>query len=382
MKKLLAFLLTAALLLPCAYGLAEPTAAGTDDAFAAYEIDKGQDAEPNALLTGNSCDIQAEDPRYDYPANAASYVRPSASVAYARMIAMKTSYPEGMAWTNDMTYVWSFRYMTASGIVYGTFTGGGCVAFSMILGDAAYGTNVIWRQYDTFSYDDIEVGDMVRCNYNTHHVTILEKTATYVIVAEGNYNSSIHWGRKISAESLMENISYIAKPYALDGSQTPTPTAKPTATPTPAPTATPQPSPQTGGFYITGSNGVRCYLPTMVDETAGVICNLPALVSDTQLEAALDADLDGYTGTLKTGAIVSMGGKTYALAVAGDVDCDGSVTAADAAHILRMTVKLESFSSAQTAAGLLHDGTACSANDAAIILRYLVKLEPLLGRTV
>lgn len=63
------------------------------------------------------------------------------------------------------------------------------------------------------------------------------------------------------------------------------------------------------------------------------------------------------------------------------MDCDGSVTAADAARILRMTVKLESFTSAQTAAGLLHYGTACSANDAAIILRYLVKLEPLLGRT-
>ena len=43
---------------------------------------------------------------------------------------------------------------------------------------------------------------MLRINHNTHSVIVLEKKESSVIVAEGNYNSSIHWDREISRQSL------------------------------------------------------------------------------------------------------------------------------------------------------------------------------------
>ena len=37
---------------------------------------------------------------------------------------------------------------------------------------------------------------------NSHSVVVLEKRANSVIVTEGNFNSSIHWGREITRQEL------------------------------------------------------------------------------------------------------------------------------------------------------------------------------------
>lgn len=140
---------------------------------------------------------------------------------YDAMIAMKAEYPEGMRWTDDNYYAWN------GGIYNG---GSGCAGFAFILSDAAFGTlpaRVITGSPEDFgwirdpalieedlyfSIDDIRVGDILRVNQGTHSVIVLEVHADHLVIAEGNYNSSIHWGRKLYAADIML-VDYILTRY-------------------------------------------------------------------------------------------------------------------------------------------------------------------------
>ena len=139
---------------------------------------------------------------------------------YNAMIAKKTEYPEGMPWTNDNYYAWSG----------GIYSGGyGCSGFAFILSDAAFGdlparaitpdpSYFYWvaPQYlvqdDEITIEDIRVGDILRVNGDTHSVIVLEVYDTHVIIAEGNYNNSIHWGRSLTAQALTQ-VDYILTRY-------------------------------------------------------------------------------------------------------------------------------------------------------------------------
>ena len=106
---------------------------------------------------------------------------------YNAMIALMDEYPEGMPWTNDDFYAWHG----------GIFSGGyGCVGFAFLLSDAAFG-ELPARWVEPVVYSDLRVGDIVRVYGDTHSVILLEVHETEVVVAEGNYNYSIHWGRHI-----------------------------------------------------------------------------------------------------------------------------------------------------------------------------------------
>lgn len=116
------------------------------------------------------------------------------------MNAMKASYPEGKKWNNDDYYAWK------GGIYSGGF---GCAGFAFLLSDAAFGDAQARVHGDTAA---VRVGDIVRLDGDTHSVIILEVNPDSVIVAEGNFNNSIHWGRKISRSELA-NASYILTRY-------------------------------------------------------------------------------------------------------------------------------------------------------------------------
>lgn len=109
--------------------------------------------------------------------------------AYQAIMALKAQYPEGMRYTNDNSY-----YCAALRTM-----GYGCAGFAFICSDAAFG-NLPGRQHRNF--DQIRVGDILRVDNNSHSVVVLEKRANSVIVTEGNFNSSIHWGREITRQEL------------------------------------------------------------------------------------------------------------------------------------------------------------------------------------
>lgn len=125
----------------------------------------------------------------------------TAENVYKKMIALKEQYPEGMRWTNDNYYEWK-------GGIYSV--GYGCAGFAFILSDKAFGS-LPARKHKNF--DNIQVGDIIRINNNTHSVVILSIDETTVTLAEGNYNSSIHWGRVLTLKQLKDAGDYIMTRY-------------------------------------------------------------------------------------------------------------------------------------------------------------------------
>lgn len=103
---------------------------------------------------------------------------------------LKAEYPEGRKWNNDDSH-FSAPLRT---------TGYGCAGFGLICTDAVFGDLPVSDTHSDF--DRIKVGDMLRVSNDTHTVVVLEKKADSVVVTEGNYNESIHWGREISRREL------------------------------------------------------------------------------------------------------------------------------------------------------------------------------------
>ena len=113
---------------------------------------------------------------------------------YKAITALKTKYPQGYKWDNSNEYVWGSS--VASGLGYGKYTGRGCAAFAMMASDAAFGDIPAYQKEDKAG---IKVGDIVRINNDTHSVIVLKVNGNdEYTIAEGNYNSSIHWGRVIN----------------------------------------------------------------------------------------------------------------------------------------------------------------------------------------
>ncbi len=126
---------------------------------------------------------------------------PAGNPIYDAMIALKATYPEGTSWTNDSYYAWKG----------GLYSGGyGCAGFAFLLSDAAFGSNPAKMHYDL---TNLRVGDIVRIYNDTHAVVILEVHSDHVIVAEGNYNDSVHWGRNISRDEIVSQGNYVITRY-------------------------------------------------------------------------------------------------------------------------------------------------------------------------
>ena len=127
----------------------------------------------------------------------------SEAAVYEAIMALKDEYPEGMPWTNDKSYFWSINE---------TF-GFGCAAFSFILSDAAFGDLPSRTIYNDITIDDLRVGDILRIKSNTHSVVVAEVHEDYVVLTEGNYKSSIHWGRIYTAQDVIKNATYVVTRY-------------------------------------------------------------------------------------------------------------------------------------------------------------------------
>ena len=122
---------------------------------------------------------------------------------YNAMIAFKSQYPEGTPWTNDNSYVWN-------GGIYKT--GYGCAGFAFMLSDAAFG-KLPARKIVSANVSDIRVGDILRINNDSHSVIVLQITDEGVVLAEGNYNRSVHWGRKLTWAETKNTLTYIMTRY-------------------------------------------------------------------------------------------------------------------------------------------------------------------------
>ena len=127
---------------------------------------------------------------------------PGSFDAYLTMTKLRGEYPEGTPWTNDNTYQWKG----------GIFThGAGCAAFAFLLSDAVFG-DLPARQLTGISADALRPGDILRLNGDTHSVIVLQNTPYGIVIAEGNYNSAIHWDRVLSRTDA-ESADYVLTRY-------------------------------------------------------------------------------------------------------------------------------------------------------------------------
>ena len=166
---------------------------------------------------------------------------PTEQQGYNALISMKSTYPEGMTWTNDNSYSGYYHY-TNPGDKYGYYRNGqvipytsvigyGCAGFAFHLSNVAFG-DLPDREHT--NWDNIRVGDILRINNNAHSVIVLNVSGDTITVAEGNYNSMIHWGRKISRKDLKAGQGTYIWTRWPDGSSTASTTTTTTTTTTTA----------------------------------------------------------------------------------------------------------------------------------------------------
>ena len=151
---------------------------------------------------------------------------PDPQEVYNRMIKLKKKYPEGMTWTNYEPYGTlgsQSEYRWQGGPILNNITSGvGCAAFAFILSDAAFGELKAREVAKPFTFENVNVGDILRINNNSHSVIVLQKSAAGVVIAEGNYNKTVHWGRVLSRQEVL-NADFIVTRYPADYNSSETP---------------------------------------------------------------------------------------------------------------------------------------------------------------
>lgn len=152
-------------------------------------------------LTGYAVEISEEDiPESSENVGSLYGAELTEEAVYNSLISMRSVYPEGMTWTNANSYSPYYHYVNGRRI---TYTGYGCAGFAFHLSNAAFGS---LEDREHYNWDDIRVGDILRVNNDNHSVIVLNVNGDTITVAEGNYNSSIHWGRQISRTTLKNGM--------------------------------------------------------------------------------------------------------------------------------------------------------------------------------
>lgn len=120
-------------------------------------------------------------------------------------------YKEKTPWDNSKKYVNKVEF---DGCPPGYFTGYGCYGFMMDMMEYAsyyeYPIRIIEGSYDNLP--TIHIGDGVRVKNDAHSVVVIDKSSDgqEITVAEGNYNHSVHWGRKLNLADPAVGFTYIA----------------------------------------------------------------------------------------------------------------------------------------------------------------------------
>lgn len=130
---------------------------------------------------------------------------PTEKEVYDILISLKDTFPEAMPYTSKNHFfskTESPTYTDENGtpMVLNNM-GHGCSAFVNYASDLCFGNRKArYIVAKNMRYDDLRVGDALMAN--NHAVILLEVHPDHVVVAEGNYNEMIHWGRTITREEI------------------------------------------------------------------------------------------------------------------------------------------------------------------------------------
>ena len=146
------------------------------------------------------CSVKVVNTTYNLTSSTSGLDAKQAAV-YKKLFAMKSNYPEGKKWTNSNYYAWKG----------GMYAGGyGCAGFAFLMSDTAFGTA---KAKAHKNINAIKVGDILRVDNNTHLVIVMKVVGSNVVLAEGNYSGTIHWGRMITKTELAKTLNYVITRY-------------------------------------------------------------------------------------------------------------------------------------------------------------------------
>lgn len=128
------------------------------------------------------------------------YKKITPAAAKKKILSLKSKYKEGKAWDNSNYYFW--RAINTQ--CYG------CIAFAGKISDTVFGKNAAVKRHKKFA--GIKTGDHIRIG-DYHSVVALTRKGNKITVVEGNYNSSIHWGRTITKAELAREGFYVETRY-------------------------------------------------------------------------------------------------------------------------------------------------------------------------
>ena len=150
------------------------------------------------MLFFNNLEVSAA--KYDVTmVSAAADINIDEEDVYSAMVALKDELPEGTPYDNSVSYYWN-------GGLYSY--GNGCAAFAFRLSDAAFGDLPARFGFpEEYNSSNIKVGDILRVNNDTHSVIVLEVKSDRVVIAEGNYSGTVHWGREITYDKLNDGTT-------------------------------------------------------------------------------------------------------------------------------------------------------------------------------
>ena len=91
----------------------------------------------------------------------------------------------------------------------------GCVALVFQFSDKLFGKKNLFKEFNDFTNieNEINPGDIIRLNGNSHSVMVIEKDEEGVTLVEGNYNDAVHWDRHISYGELKQIGNYYLTRY-------------------------------------------------------------------------------------------------------------------------------------------------------------------------
>ncbi len=127
---------------------------------------------------------------------------------------MKKTYKEGLSWTNEnRQYFWEATNCQCYG----------CIALCGEISDKVFGKYAPVTKHSNFSR--IKAGDHIRIG-NEHSVMVLQKNGNTPTVVEGNYNATVHWGRKnnkkgVAGKWLLCGNKILTECFSVFGRDTP-----------------------------------------------------------------------------------------------------------------------------------------------------------------
>ena len=134
---------------------------------------------------------------------------PTEAEVYRRILTLQADHPEGMPFTEKNMYYCNVQALIKEGESTNPF-GSGCSAFGYLASDTAFGDlPARYVTADKLDYDSIMVGDNL-IGWR-HQVVVLEVYENCLIIAEGNYNKMMHWGRIMTREEVEDGYDLFTR---------------------------------------------------------------------------------------------------------------------------------------------------------------------------